>query len=145
MFDLHYRCRLKKERLTKKGSFVALITPFNKNGKINFDGFKTLIDFQATNGTSAVLIMGSTGEVSTLSIEEKQEIISKTLKYKSGEMLQLYGCTGNTTQATIEMVKYAADEGADGAIITVPSYMVPSVEAAIRYYIEVADASSIPI
>lgn len=135
----------KMGKLIITGSFVALITPFNKNGKIDFDAFKTLIDFQATNGTSAVLIMGSTGEVSTLSIEEKQKIISKTLKYKSGEMLQLYGCTGNTTQGTIEMVKYAADEGADGAIITVPSYIVPSVEAAIRYYIEVADASSIPI
>jgi hypothetical protein len=49
---------------------------YKKNGKINFDGFKTLIDFQATNGTRAVLIMGSTGEVSTLSIEERQEIIS---------------------------------------------------------------------
>jgi 4-hydroxy-tetrahydrodipicolinate synthase len=132
-------------KLIIKGSFVALITPFNNNGKVDFDGFKTLIDFQRSNDTSAVLIMGSTGEVSTLSIEEKQKIISKTLKYKNDEMLQLYGCTSNTTQGTIEMVKFAADEGADGAIITVPSYMVPSVEAAARYYIEVADASSIPI
>ncbi|MGD8613352.1 MAG: 4-hydroxy-tetrahydrodipicolinate synthase [Desulfobacterales bacterium] len=132
-------------KLFIKGSFVALITPFNKAGKVDFDGFKTLIDFQATNGTSAVLIMGSTGEVSTLSIEEKQKIISSTMKFKNSELLQLYGCTGNTTQGTIEMVKYAASEGADGAIITVPSYIVPSVEAAVQYYIEVADASSIPI
>ncbi|MGD8800266.1 MAG: dihydrodipicolinate synthase family protein, partial [Desulfobacterales bacterium] len=120
-------------KLFIKGSFVALITPFNKAGKVDFDGFKTLIDFQATNGTSAVLIMGSTGEVSTLSIEEKQKIISSTMKFKNSELLQLYGCTGNTTQGTIEMVKYAASEGADGAIITVPSYIVPSVEAAVQY------------
>jgi 4-hydroxy-tetrahydrodipicolinate synthase len=132
-------------KLIIEGSFVALITPFNRDGKIDYDGFRTLIEFQSTNGTSAVLIMGSTGEVSALSVEERHEIISKTMKFKKNEMLQLYGCTSNTTQGTIDMVRYAAGEGTDGAIITVPSYMVPSVEDAVRYYIEVADASSIPI
>jgi len=132
-------------KLIIKGSFVALITPFNNDGKVDFDGFRTLIDFQAANGTSAVLIMGSTGEVSTLSTEERQKIISKTMKYRKDEMLQLYGCTSNTTQGTIEMVKYASIEGADGAIITIPSYMVPPVDAAVDYFIEVADASPIPI
>jgi len=91
------------------------------------------------------LIMGSTGEVSALSVEERREIITKTMQFKNSKMLQLYGCTSNTTQGTIDMVGYAAGEGADGAIITVPSYMVPSVEDAVRYYIEVADASAIPI
>ena len=132
-------------KLIIEGSFVALITPFNKNGKVDHDGFKTLIDFQSTNRTSAVLIMGSTGEVSALSVEERREIITKTMQFKNSKMLQLYGCTSNTTQGTIDMVGYAAGEGADGAIITVPSYMVPSVEDAVRYYIEVADASAIPI
>jgi 4-hydroxy-tetrahydrodipicolinate synthase len=132
-------------KLIIEGSFVALITPFNKDGKVDHDGFKTLIDFQSANGTSAVLIMGSTGEVSALSVEERHDIISKTMKFKDSKMLQLYGCTSNTTQGTIDMVRYAAGEGADGAIITVPSYMVPSVEDAVRYYVEVADASSIPV
>ena len=54
-----------------EGSFVALITPFNRDGTVDFEGFKTLMDFQASNGTSALLIMGSTGEVSMLSAEEK--------------------------------------------------------------------------
>ena len=73
-----------------EGSFVALITPFNQDGKVDHNGFKTLIDFQSTNGTSAVLIMGSTGEVSALSVEERHEIISKTIKFKNSKMLQLY-------------------------------------------------------
>lgn len=132
-------------KLIIEGSFVALITPFNKEANIDYDGFRTLIDFQSAHGTSAVLIMGSTGEVSALSVEERQAIITRTMKFKKNEMLQLYGCTSNTTQGTIDMVRYAAGEGADGAIITVPSYMVPSVEDAVGYYIEVADASSIPI
>ncbi len=133
------------EKLIITGSFVALITPFTDDGKIDFEGFKTLIDFQECHGTRAVLIMGSTGEVSTLSSREKHEIISKTMSYKKDSMLQLYGCTSNTTQGTIKMVKYAAGEGADGAIITVPSYIVPPVEDAVDYFVEVAEASSIPI
>ena len=60
-------------KLIIEGSFVALVTPFNENGNIHFEGFETLINFQEANGTSAILIMGSTGESSTLSVEEKKK------------------------------------------------------------------------
>jgi len=128
-----------------EGSFVALITPFNRDGRVDFDGFRTLIDFQATNGTSALLIMGSTGEVSMLSLEERKEIISETVNFKKGDILLYYGCTRTNTQETVEMVRYAAKEGADGAIVTVPPYICPPVEDAVQYFLEVADASEIPI
>ncbi|MEW6265550.1 MAG: 4-hydroxy-tetrahydrodipicolinate synthase [Thermodesulfobacteriota bacterium] len=127
------------------GSFVALITPFNQDGTVDFDGFRTLIDFQVENGTSALLIMGSTGEVSLLSREEKQRVIRETVKFKKKDVPLFFGCTGPNTLETINMVKYASQEGADGAIITVPSYAVPPVEAAVQYYLEVADASDLPI
>jgi 4-hydroxy-tetrahydrodipicolinate synthase len=128
-----------------EGSFVALITPFNRNGRVDFEGFRTLIDFQATNGTSALLIMGSTGEVSMLSLEERKEIISQTVKFKNEDILLYYGCTRTNTQETVEMVRYAAKEGGDGAIVTVPPYICPPVEDAVQYFLEVADASEIPI
>ena len=67
------------------------------------------------------------------------------MEYKKGKMLHFYGCTGNSTKATIELIKYASVQGADGAITTVPSYMVPSIEDAIQYYLDIADSSSIPI
>jgi 4-hydroxy-tetrahydrodipicolinate synthase len=133
------------EKLKIEGSFVALITPFNRDGTVDFEGFRTLIDFQSTNGTSALLITGSTGEVSMLTKEERQEIISQTVKCKKGHMLLFYGCTGNTSQETMNMVRYAAKEGADGAIVTVPSYICPPVEDAVHYFLEIADASEIPI
>jgi len=133
------------EKLRIEGSFVALITPFNRNGAVDFEGFRTLIDFQAANGTSAVLITGSTGEVSMLSTEERREIISRTVKFKRGDMLLFYGCTGNTSQETVNMVSYAAKEGADGAIVTVPSYICPPVEDAVHFFLEIAEASEIPI
>lgn len=128
-----------------EGSFVALITPFNKDRTVDIDGFGTLLDFQASNGTSAVLIMGSTGEVSMLSKEERQKIISETVKFRKGDMLYYYGCTCSSTSETIEMVRFAGKKGADGAIVTVPSYICPPVEDAIQYFFEVADASEIPI
>jgi len=133
------------EKMGVEGSFVALITPFNSDGTVDFDGFRTLIDFQASNETNALLIMGSTGEVSMLSPKERQIIISKTVKFKKGDILLFYGCTGTNTQDTIENVRYAAEEGADGAIVTVPSYIRPPVEDAVRYYLEVADSSDLPI
>jgi 4-hydroxy-tetrahydrodipicolinate synthase len=132
-------------KLRIEGSFVALITPFNSDGTVDFEGFRALIDFQATNGTSAVLITGSTGEVSMLSKEERQEIISRTVKFNRGDMLLFYGCAGNTSQETMNMVRYAAKEGADGAIVTVPSYICPPVEDAVQYFLEIADTSEIPI
>lgn len=128
-----------------KGSFVALITPFKNDGSVDIEGFRRLIEFQARNGTSALLIMGSTGEVSLLSREERQQVISETVAFREADMPLFYGCTGNNTRETIKMVEYAAKAGADGAIITVPSYIYAPVEAAIRYFLEVADASPIPV
>ncbi len=128
-----------------EGSFVALITPFNQDGSIDFEGFRTLLQFQEENGTSAVLFMGSTGETSLLSLEERQSLVSGTMKFRTGRMPFYYGCSGNSTEGAIENVRHAAGEGADGAIVAVPSYICPSEEDSVRYFLDVADASTIPI
>ena len=95
------------------GSFVALITPFNKDGSVDFGAFRTLLKFQEDRGTSAVLIMGSTGETSMLAPEEKKQIIVETAKMKTPRMPIFFGCTGNNTEATIANVRFAAANGAD--------------------------------
>ncbi len=93
------------------GSFVALITPFNRDGSIDWEGLRTLLRFQEDNGTAAVLLMGSTGEVSMLSPEERKEVIRRTVKHKTAGMKLFYGCTGNNTAATIDYVRFAEQEG----------------------------------
>jgi len=128
-----------------QGSFVALITPFNRDDSIDFEGFRTLVQFQEENGTSAILFMGSTGETSLLTLEERRSIVSKTMKFHDGRMPFYYGCSGNSTDAAIENVRHAAGEGADGAILAVPSYICPSEEDSIQYFLDIADASTIPI
>jgi 4-hydroxy-tetrahydrodipicolinate synthase len=127
------------------GSFVALITPFNSDGSIDIEGFRTLLQFQEENGTAAVLIMGSSGEVSMLSPDERRLIISETMKFKTSGMKLYYGCTGTDTAGTIDYVRYAAGEGADGAIIAAPAYICASNEDIVQFCLEVADASEIPL
>lgn len=127
------------------GSFVALITPFNRDGKIDFEAFRQLISFQEKNGSCAVLIMGSTGEVSMLSPEEKKAIIVETAKMKSGRMKLFYGCTGNNTETTIDNVKFAKASGADGAILAAPSYICAAESDIERFFLDVADATDLPL
>jgi 4-hydroxy-tetrahydrodipicolinate synthase len=128
-----------------EGSFVALATPFNHDGSVDMEGFRTLLAFQEENGTAAVLIMGSTGEVSMLTADERRRIITETAKMKSGRMRLFYGCTANNTDATIEMVKFAAAEGADGAILAAPAYICASEDDIEAYFREVADAVDLPL
>src|SRR3974377_210349 len=127
------------------GSFVALITPFNKNGTVDFSAFKTLLKFQEEHGTSAVLIMGSTGETSMLSLEEKKQIIVETAKMKTAKMPIFFGCTGNNTDSTIATVKFAKDNGADGAILAAPAYICAPEADIERFFLEVADAPALPL
>lgn len=126
-----------------KGSFVALVTPMNGDGSIDFEGFRTLLNWHAENGTEAVLIMGSTGEVSMLSADERRAIISQTAKMKPGSMLMYFGCTGNNTETTIEYVRYAKAEGADGAIIAAPAYICADNAAITDYTFEVLDSADL--
>ncbi|OSP56771.1 dihydrodipicolinate synthase family protein [Pseudoruegeria sp. SK021] len=129
--------------LKPKGSFVALVTPMNADGSIDFEGFRTLLNWHAENGTEAVLIMGSTGEVSMLSPDERRAIISATTKMKPGNMQMYYGCTGNNTETTIDYVRYAKAEGADGAIIAAPAYICADNTATTDFAFEVLDSADL--
>ena len=127
------------------GSFVALITPFNKDGSVDFAGLPQLLQFQEEHGTKAVLIMGSTGETSMLSPEEKKKIIVETAKMKSANMPIFFGCTGNNTEATIANVRFAKDNGADGAILAAPAYICAPEADIERFFLDVADATDLPL
>lgn len=127
------------------GSFVAIVTPMNADGSVDIEGFRTLLRFHEENGTSAVLIMGSTGEVSMLTDEERRKIISETSRMKSDRMQIWHGCTGNNTASTIDYVRFAKAEGSDGAIIAAPSYICADNEAIEAYVEEVLDSTEFPI
>jgi 4-hydroxy-tetrahydrodipicolinate synthase len=127
------------------GSFVALITPFNQDGSVDFAAFRTLLKFQEDHDTAAVLIMGSTGEVSMLSPDERKRIVVETAKMKTGRMKFFYGCTGNNTETTIAYLRHAKDSGADGAILAAPSYICAPEADIEAFFLEVADAVELPL
>ena len=127
------------------GSFVALITPFNKDGSVDLAAFRDLLKFQEEHGTSAVLIMGSTGESSMLSPEERKGIIVECAKMKSARMPMFFGATGNNTESTIANVRFAKDNGADGAILAAPAYICAPAADIERFFFEVADATDLPL
>lgn len=133
------------DKMRMEGSFVALVTPFNQDGSVDFGAFRALLKFQQDNGTSAVLIMGSTGEVSLLSQAERQAIIVETARMKSGRMKFFYGCTGNNTQSTTDYLRFASANGADGAILAAPAYICGSESDIESYFLEVADATELPL
>lgn len=126
-----------------KGSFVALITPMNSDGSVDIEGFRTLLQWHEGNGTEAILFMGSTGEVSMLSPQERKLIISQTAKMKTGKMQFYYGVTGNNTATTIDYVRYAKAEGADGAIMAAPAYICADNNAITDYAMEVLDSTDL--
>lgn len=128
-----------------QGSFVALITPMNEDGSVDIQGFRGLLEFQAANGSAAVLIMGSTGEASMLTPAERREIMEKTTPMRPSGLEIWYGCTGPNTSATIDNCKQAAGCGADGAIIAAPPYVCAPETDITNFFLEVADASPIPI
>lgn len=128
-----------------EGSFVALITPFNADGGVDFGAFRTLLDWQARNGTAAVLIMGSTGEVSMLTADERREIIERTASMKSGGMKLFYGCSGASTDATIANLRHAKAAGADGAILAAPPYICAPEADIEAHFLECADAVELPM
>src|SRR5215469_7713482 len=112
-------------KMQLQGSFVALITPFNADGAVDFGAFRTLLDFHERHDTAAVLIMGSTGETSLLAPEEM----------KRGNMPIFFGCTGNNTDSTIANVRFARDNGADGAILAAPAYICGSESDIERFFL----------
>jgi 4-hydroxy-tetrahydrodipicolinate synthase len=126
-----------------EGSFVALVTPMNADGSIDYGGFAELIDWHSAHGSSALLIMGSTGEVSMLTPEERREIVRRTVAMRRPGLTLWYGCTGNSTDATLDHVRFAAAEGADGAIVAAPSYICADNDAIEAYMAEVLDGADL--
>ncbi len=127
------------------GSWVAIPTPFNGTGSIDWRGFKTLIDFQASHGTSALLAMGSAGEVTLLSLEERKEIVKNLCKYGKGKIPIFYGATFPSTRDTINFSQYAESEGADGLVYTVPPYLLPPQTAVADFLVTCMQSVQIPV
>ena len=115
------------------GSWVAMPTPFSQDNKIDFGAFRLLIDRQIQYGTSELFILGSAGETTLLSIEEKKEIIKNIIKMTKGRIPVFFGCAAPTTDGAVDLAKFCQSEGADGVIFTIPPYVLIPQSSALTH------------
>lgn len=125
------------------GSIVALVTPM-KHGEIDFDGLKELVEFHIKAGTHAIVSVGTTGECSTLSIDENVKVIKKTVEFAAGRIPVIAGTGSNATSEAITMTKLLADSGVAGCLSVVPYYNKPTQEGLYQHYKTIAEAVNIP-
>lgn len=129
---------------TIRGSLVALITPFNEDGSVNFDKLGELIDFHLANSTDALVILGTTGESSTMSHEEDNAVCEYTVKRVAGRIPVIAGSGSNSTQTMLEKSLSYERLGADGLLLITPYYNKTNEEGMYLHFKTVADAVKIP-
>ncbi len=127
------------------GAATALITPFDKNGKIDYDKFGKLVEDQINAGINALVVCGTTGEASTLTDEEHRDAISFVVKKTAGRVPVIAGTGSNDTEYAIGLTQHACEEGADAVLLVTPYYNKATQKGLIRMYTEIADASDRPV
>lgn len=127
-----------------KGSWVAMPTPFNKKNEVDFPGFETLINRQIKYGTSMLFVLGSAGEVTLLTIEEKKAIVREVISMTKGRIPVFFSAASLNTEGCVEMAKYIEEQGGDGVIFTVPPYLLLSQHAAKTHLDTCMGATSLP-
>lgn len=125
---------------------TAMVTPFGKDGNVDYELLKKLIDHLLSTGTDGILVSGTTGEGPTLTEEEKIELIEKTVEYVAGRVPVVAGTGSNNTKATIGYTnKVAKIDGVDAALVVVPYYNKPDQAGMIAHFTAVADNVDLPI
>ena len=125
------------------GAGTAIITPFNEGG-VDWETFGRLIDFQLAEGIDAIVAAGTTGEGSTLTAEEHEEVISFAVRRVNGKVPVIAGAGSNDTAKAIEATKSACAAGADAVLLVTPHYNKTTQRGLIAHFSAIADASSVP-
>lgn len=127
------------------GSGVAMVTPFDADGNINYDVFERLVEFNIANGTDAIIVCGTTGEAATLTDEEQIEAIKFVCSITKKRIPVIAGAGSNYTSHGIELCKESERVGADGLLIVTPYYNKTTQKGLVRYFSSIASSVDIPI
>jgi len=127
-----------------RGSAVAIITPFH-NGAVDFTALTRLIELQIASGTDALVVCGTTGEASTLSLDERLSVIQFVVERVNGRIPVIAGTGGNCTSTVIENSRSAEAIGVDGLLVVTPYYNKTSQSGLVAHYMAVADSVDLPI
>lgn len=127
------------------GAGVALVTPMNADGSVNFEKMKELIEFQIANGTDALIICGTTGEATTISDEDQIECVRFAKEVAAGRVPVIAGAGSNNTAHCIELAQACEKVGADGVLLVTPYYNKATQKGLILHYTAIANSIHIPI
>ncbi|RDE15799.1 MAG: 4-hydroxy-tetrahydrodipicolinate synthase [Candidatus Thorarchaeota archaeon] len=132
-------------RFVPKGVMPALVTPFTRDGDINEEGFRQVIDYTISKGATGVVPAGTTGEFSYMRTEERKKLLKLTVEYVDGRVPIIAGTGQNSTRATVLLTKYAADIGCDAALVISPYYLRPGDKGYYEHYATVARQADLPV
>jgi 4-hydroxy-tetrahydrodipicolinate synthase len=128
-----------------KGSIVAIVTPMHPDGSLDYAGLNQLIDWHIAEGTDGIVIVGTTGESATVSVEEHCALIKATVDRVAGRIPVIAGSGGNSTAEAIVLTRFAKDAGADATLQVVPYYNRPSQEGMYQHFKAIAEAVDLPV
>ncbi len=128
-----------------KGAGVAIVTPMKDNEEVNYEKLEELIDEQVKEGTDAVIIAGTTGESSTLTMEEHEKVIRAAVEFTKHRIPVIAGTGSNCTRTAIQLSQEAEADGVDGLLIVTPYYNKATQEGLIGHYTRIAHATKLPI
>ena len=126
------------------GSMVALVTPMDAQGRLDWDSLGKLVDFHLENGTHAIVAVGTTGESATLTVEEHIEVIEFVVKRVAGRIPVIAGTGANSTSEAVHLTQNAKNAGADACLLVVPYYNKPTQEGLYQHFKHIAEAVDIP-
>jgi 4-hydroxy-tetrahydrodipicolinate synthase len=127
------------------GSIPALVTPMHEDGSVDWQSYRELIDWHILSGTDAIVVMGSTGEGSTVSMDEHRELISVAVTQARGRLPIIAGTGANSTSEAIELTQFARKAGTVAALSVVPYYNKPTQEGLFAHFKSIAEAVDIPL
>ncbi|MFA7606075.1 MAG: 4-hydroxy-tetrahydrodipicolinate synthase [Rhodocyclaceae bacterium] len=127
------------------GSIVAIVTPMHPDGSLDYPALARLIDFHVAEGSDGIVVVGTTGESPTVSVEEHCELIRFTVEKAAGRIPVIAGAGGNSTAEAIELAQFAERAGAQAHLSVVPYYNKPTQEGMYRHYRMIAEAVELPM
>ena len=128
-----------------KGLGVALVTPFNSNGEVDYRALRRILDYQLANGVDFLCVLGTTAETPCLTKQEKDSIINLVVEKVNGAIPILLGCGGNNTRAVINEIQTGNFQGIDGILSVCPYYNKPSQEGIYQHFKAIANSTNMPV
>lgn len=126
------------------GSLVALVTPMNSDGSVDWAALKQLVEWHVAEGTHGIVAVGTTGESATLDVDEHLEVVRVVIEVAAGRLAVIAGTGANSTREAIELTQAAANLGADAVLLVTPYYNKPTQEGLYQHYKAIAEAVQIP-